>query len=321
VLAATPESLEIATNKRLMREAFLKHFPEISPKFVRVYNAERATIQAVENAIQYPVILKPANLASSLLIQSCYSGRELKTALTKVFNDIKAIYQREGRRTEPQVIVEEYLEGDFYSIDAYAMAPGQFYYCPPVGYIPAKHLGIDDFFLYKRFIPTKLTPKEIAEVNQTVAKALTAVGLTHSSAHVELVLTSRGWRVIELGPRLGRFRQLMYGASYDFSNYMNDVLIHLGHKPRISDTLLQYSAGYLIYPEKEGTLRELAGLAKLEADPATQFLRVFARPGDRCLFSKHGGRAVAEFVIAHKDPAVFQKTVSFVENHVKAIVD
>src|SRR5688572_972596 len=71
VLTATPQALEAATNKRLMREAFLQHSPEITPQFVHVHDDSHETVESVEAKLQYPVIVKPANLASSLLIQAC----------------------------------------------------------------------------------------------------------------------------------------------------------------------------------------------------------------------------------------------------------
>lgn len=320
VLVPSPRALEIATNKRLMRETFLQHAPEITPKFVQVHDDSDATVERVEAALQFPVIVKPANLASSLLVQSCYNRAELEKALRKIFDRISPIYEREGRQSAPEVLVEEYLEGDFYSIDAHVREPGDVYFCPPVGYVPAKQLGIDDFFLYKRFVPTKLTEAEVAAANETVARALAAIGLTYSSAHVELVLTSRGWKVIELGPRLGRFRHLMYQTSYGINHYLNDVLVHLGEKPRIGNTLLQHCAGYIIYPETEGTLQEIAGLDELKKDPALLLLHVFMQPGNISLHAKHGGRAAAEFVIAGKDAAAFNKTMTFVEDTIKAIV-
>lgn len=321
VLTPTTDALDAATNKRLMREAFLRHHPEITPQFVHVHDDSRATIEAVEAKLEYPVIVKPANLASSLLIQACHSRSELETALRNVFAVIDDTYKRHGRSHAPQVIVEEYLEGDFYSVDAYALGRGDYYYCPIVGYIPAKQIGIDDFFLYKRSVPTKLTEDQTAAANEAVAKAMAATGLTYSSAHVELVLTKNGWKIIELGPRLGRFRHRMYEQAYGINHSCNDLLIRLNQQPQIPHKLLQHCAAYSIYPDKEGSLKEIRGLAKLEGNPAIKFLRVFAQPGDKCTHAKNGGGALAEFVIADADLQAYKELVGFIEDHVEAVVE
>lgn len=321
VLVASSGALLAATDKHVMRQAFARHTPEITPRFVKVDASNQASIDVIESRLRYPVIVKPTNLASSLLVQSCDNRQELVTAVASIFGHIQSLYKREGRVSQPNVIVEEYLDGDFYSIDAYAMGKGKVYFCPPVGYVPAKKLGIDDFFLYKRFTPTELTAEQIAAANKTVAKAVAAVGLTHSSVHAELVNTSAGWKIIEIGPRLGRFRHLMYGAAYNINHYLNDVLIHMGQEPIIKTQLQQYCAGYIIYPEVEGILRTMEGIAELQDHPATLLRRVFAKPGDQCLHAKHGGRALAEFVVASKDKASFHELTNYIEQYVKAVVE
>jgi biotin carboxylase len=321
LLVSTPESLAAATNKRLMRTSFMQHYPEITPHFVEVHGATDATINEIEEHLQYPVIVKPANLASSLLIQSCHNQGQLKRALHKTFERVQAIYHTEGRRDKPQIIVEEYLEGKLYSIDAYVMNPGEVYYCPPVGYIPAKQLGIDDFFLYKRFIPAGLNAPEIVAANEVAAKAIAAVGLVHTSVHVELIHTAHGWKMIELGPRLGNFRDTMYKRSYDINHPLNDVLIRFGHKPQIRSALLEHCATYSIYPKKEGVLRYINGLEQLERAPEVRHFRVRAEPGAQCRFAKHGGHALAEFIISSKDKLAFDRLTKFIEEEVVAVVD
>lgn len=321
VLVSTPESLDVATNKRLMRMDFMQHYPEITPHFIEVHDDSLFTIEKIENHLQYPVIVKPANLASSLLIQSCHDRPELQAALTKIFEKIQEIYTTEGRRHKPQVIVEEYLEGEFYSIDAYVTRPGEISYCPPVAYIPAKQLGIDDFFLYKRFVPTHLTQEQVVAANETTAKAITAVGLTHTVVHVELILTKHGWKIIELGPRLGRFRVTMYKWGYGIDHSKNDVLIHVGQKPIIKDELLRYCAAYSIYPKKEGVLRGITGLELLENNQAVKYLKIVSKPGMLCTFAKHGGHALAEFIIATDDKAEYEKLVAKIEESIEAVID
>ena len=321
VLVSTPESLAAATNKRLMRINFMQHYPEITPHFIEIHDATDTTINNVEGHLQYPVIVKPANLASSLLIQSCHNQDQLKRALHKTFERVDVIYRAEGRRDKPQIIVEEYLEGKLYSIDAYVMKPGEVYYCPPVGYVAAKQLGIDDFFLYKRFIPAGLNASEIAAANEVAAKAIAAVGLVHTSVHVELILTAHGWKIIELGPRLGNFRDTMYKRSYDINHPLNDVLIRFGHEPQINSTLFEYCATYSVYPKKEGVLRCINGLERLESLPEVRYLRVRAEPGTQCKFAKHGGHALAEFTVSSKDKRTFDELTAFIEKEVIATVD
>ncbi len=315
-------ALASSVNKRLMRADFAQHYPEITPQFIEVHDDLAPTVARVEEKLGYPVIVKPANLASSILIQSCHNRAQLQAALKNIFAEIVRIYKAEGRRNQPQVIVEEYLEGDFYSIDAYIRNAGEVRYLPPVAYVPAKQLGIDDFFLYKRFVPTKLSALEVEAANETVAKAIASVGLVHSAAHVELVLTKHGWRVIELGPRLGRFRHTMYKQAYGIDHSLNDTLLHLGELPHIgTPRLIAYCSAYSIYPHQEGVLREITGLDLLYGNPAVSYLRVMAQPGDYCRFAKNGGHALAEFVVNSPDKQAYDELIRNIEHNIAARIE
>lgn len=318
---ASVDALTRSTNKKLMRESFLEHFPEITPKAVQVKDILPESLDMVEKTINYPLIVKPANLFSSLLIQICQNRQELSDALEKVFSQIQDLYKQRDIHEQPEVIVEEFMEGDFYSIDAYVMDRNSFYFCPPVAYVPAQKIGIDDFFLYKRFIPTELSNFSVEQANQTVQKALTAVGLSHSAAHVELVLTAEGWKIIEIGPRLGRFRNMMYGLAYSINHSLNDVKIHLGIEPDIPTTLIQSCSAYSIYPTKEGILKEVTGLNELSTYDEIKQLKIYKNAGDECVFAKHGGSAIVEFVVASKDLKKFNEVTDFIERKVHPVID
>lgn len=320
VRAASPQALENSTNKRLMRQCFRK-YPEITPGFVRAEESSARTLDKVEAELGFPVIVKPANLFSSLLIQVCQDRGELEIALKRTFNSIQELYSQRDIREEPEVIVEEYLEGDFFSIDAYVMEANDVYFCPPVGYIPAQKIGIDDFFLYKRSMPTELSNSQVKEANETLRKALDSVDLTYSSVHAELVLTAKGWKMIEIGPRLGRFRHLMYLLSYGIDHSLNDAKIHLGLPPEIPTKLLQGCAAYSIYPSKEGRISRIHGIELLEKLPEVKYLKIYKKAGDGAVHAKHGGSAILEFAIASTDPKRLREVTTEVEKAVYADID
>lgn len=320
LLLASVEALETSTNKKLMRKVFTANHPQITPKYIQVSDASDASIRQVMQHMDFPVIIKPTQLASSLLIQSCADQDALTRDLQRTFASIAEIYKKEERMEQPQVIVEEYLQGDFYSIDAYVDADGVVACCPPIAYIPAKQIGIDDFFLYKRFLPTNLTPEQVTDANQATKQAILAIGLRNSTAHVEMVLTSRGWKIIELGPRVGRFRQDMYMYGYKIDHSYNDIKIHLGLPMNIPTQLVNYVAAYSIYPDREGELIELAGWEELMGNSLVVSKRLFAQPGDLCRPAKFGGHALAELIIACEDQQAFFDLVNYVETHVKAVL-
>lgn len=312
------QSLRAATNKQLMRQAFAKQFPELSPRFINAVNAE---VDVEKAGLTFPVIVKPANLASSILVQKCDDPEELRLALQNMFEVIQRIYAKEGRHDQPEIIVEEFLVGDFYSIDSYVLQPGKYFHCPPVSYVPAESMGIDDFFLYKRNTPTHLNKQQIASLNEASEKALTALNLQFSSAHIELVLTTGGWKIIEVGPRIGRFRNTMYQASYGINHGYNDLLVHCGLAPNINpNSAVQPSVAYSIYPYTEGVLREVTDFGEVQSKIShVKYLKSDFETGVHVKHAKNGGHALLELVFTDEDPVKFKKQAAWFETHVKAV--
>lgn len=321
VRCASVASLQNATNKQLMRKAFDRISPDISPRNLSVNNYSTSAINRIEKTIGYPVIVKPTDLASSLLVQSCYSRVQLDATVKEFFEIAPKVYKREGRLDRPHMIAEEYLEGDFYSIDAYVLDNDKMFFCPPVAYTPAKKLGVDDFFIYKRSIEPGLSHAEITRANIAAKEALLAIGLQNSSAHIELVRTTRGWKIIELGPRLGRFRHHMYSISYGINHALNDIKVHLGIIPSVPKRLLNYSAGYCIYPLKEGKLKRIAGLDWVLSSPNIVDIKVFTKPGMYVKFAKHGGHGLAEFLMYSPNKQEYQRLTKKIEETVRADID
>lgn len=313
------ESLVASTDKRIMRRALATYAPDATPAFIGAIDASSQTVADIEAFVPYPVIVKPASLASSLLIQSCHNRVELKAALAHIFANINMVYAAQKRQSPPRVLVEEYLDGTFYSVDAYIMEAGNVRFCPPVAYTSYNQRGVDDFSLYVRTTPANLSQSNTKAAYDTTAKALAAVGLTWSSAHVELVLTKKGWKIIELGPRIGRYRHRMYKHAYGLDHYLNDVRVHLGLEPITPSTPLAYCAAYSFYPEKEGRLDKIAGMAYLHQNPAVRDLHIRSKKGDMCAFAKNGGGVVGECYVVMPDQSEFKRTLAFIDQHVQVL--
>lgn len=320
VPVASDLSLTATTNKRLMRQAFAASYPEITPGYMHVHDASPQSVEGVVQTLTFPVIVKPASLASSLLIQKCRNVQELAANLRTTFADLSAIYEKEERTEPPEVIVEEFMVGDFYSIDSYVRKRDEIDHCPPIRYIPADTLGIDDFFLYKRSVPTELSERDAAEAYEAATKAIRAVGLTHSAAHIELVKTKTGWKIIELGPRLGRFRNIMYREAYGIDHGYNDMLIHLGLAPRIGSDTQKYCAAYSFYPHEEGALEAIAHLDELRALNSVCYLKTAAAKGEYIRRAKDGGHAVGEVIIATSNKEVFDADCAWIESNVAVVI-
>lgn len=304
LFAPTQDSLDWATDKVEMRQRIREKAPEISPKFMLVEDMKESTIKKVEKQIQFPLILKPAGLAASKHVAVCYYREEFEKSLKNTMTSLGKLYKERERDDKPKVLVEEFMEGVMYSIDAYVNARGYVYHCPPVHVKTGITIGFDDFFGYSRILPVQLKDYKIERANQAVTSAIHALGLRNVSCHAELMKTEDGWKIIEVGPRVGGYRPKMYQLSYGIDHLLNDVLIRIPQKPVIKHRARKTVAVLQYFARTEGVLDVIDGIKKVPKLESFEDIDIKHKKGDICKFAKNGGSSVFDVTLAHKSRSI-----------------
>jgi hypothetical protein len=109
------------------------------------------------------------------------------------------------------------------------------------------------------------------------------------------------WRVIELGARIGGFRDLLYGLSCDINHSLNDVLIRFPRKPTIPKKCKGYAAAIKWFSKVEGEIVEMKGIKKLEQLESFHSIAQNKKLGDRAIFARNGGRSIFNVFFYNKD--------------------
>jgi biotin carboxylase len=296
----TASSLDWTTNKILQRQLLRNFDKTISPKFMVVHNDSEETMRQIKKQIGFPLIIKPAGLARSLLVTLCFHQEELDANLKNTVKKINKIYKREGGRGEPQILVEEFMEGSMYSIDTYVNQRGIVYHAPMVHVRTGRSVGFDDFFGYAQLTPVKLKPHRIEKARQTAEKAIEALNLRSTTCHTELIRTEDGWKVVEVGPRVGGFRDEMYEKSYGFDHNTNDILIRIPKKPVITTKSKGYTMILKFYPPKKGRLAKLEGVKKIQRLESFSRIHNFKQVGDLCDYASNGDDPIFYLVLFNK---------------------
>ncbi|MGI5131224.1 ATP-grasp domain-containing protein [Pseudonocardia sp. CA-107938] len=190
--APDPDAVLRCRDKHLTRTALdAAGVPQAQSLAVRSLDEALAAAQK----IGYPVVLKPRNLAASFGVTRADSD-----------SDVAAAYAAAGEKTLPEVLehhedgvlVEEYLDGEEISIDS-ACFDGRIE--PQV--VAHKLVGYPPNFLEMGHTVSAGDPLlNDPEVREVVIGAHRAVGFDTGATHLELKLTSRGPRVVELNARL-----------------------------------------------------------------------------------------------------------------------
>jgi hypothetical protein len=297
----TTESLKWASDKLEMRRRFKLLAKKFTPKYAIVRNSTRAERKRLIDKIGFPMIFKPTNLAQSLLVDICYHEEDLKRVIAKANKTIEKIYKENGRIENPKMMVEEYMDGDMYSVDAYVNARGRIYFCPMVKVITGKNVGRDDFYNYIHLSPTGLKPRSIERAHEAGAAGIHALGLRSTTAHIEFIKMDDDWKLIEIGARVGGFRDKLHSLSCDIDHSLNDILIRLPKKPVIPKKCKGFAATLKWYPKKEGRISRLKGIKKCQELNSFVEIKLIKKIGDMCHFAKHGGKAVFTITLYNAD--------------------
>ncbi len=297
----TTESLKWASDKYEMRKRFRLYNKKLTPKFTLVKKNTKEERDRVVKKIGFPMIIKPTNLAQSRFVAICYHEEELDSTLTSTFRDIKKVYEQEHHLIEPKIIAEEYMEGDMYSVDSYVDSRGKVYHCPLVKVTTGKKIGHDDFYNYLQMTPTGLKAPSIAKAEAAAEGGIHALGLRSTTAHTELLKIDDDWKIIEVGARVGGFRQMLHTLSCDINHTLNDVLIRIPKRPLLPKKCKGYAAAMKWFTPKEGVIIEMKGIKRIEQLESFHHIDINKKLGDKATFARNGGRSIFNLFLYNQD--------------------
>lgn len=185
----TPQVVSRATNKRLMRECFDKHDVP-SPKSYVVKSSNDA--RSIYEHSKTNVIVKPAISHGGRGIKKLAPNLQSQTA-------IMAFKRALVHSRNDEVLIEEFVEGDEFSVEAIT--------CNGVTNIIAvtkKYTSGAPYFVeIAHTQPSNLSAKKLEKVHTIVINALVALGIDNSPSHTELKIDGDTIKIIEVGARLG----------------------------------------------------------------------------------------------------------------------
>lgn len=309
---------EACTDKYLMRSLFQQAPAKISPDFREVRSYEE--VQAFAQAHTFPLIMKPANLSKSLLVTKSCDIDELLANYERTMAKIKEIYQKYAPDREPKLLIEEYLDGSVHSVDAFVDANGVPHVMKEiVDYQTGYEVGYDDNFHYSRILPSRLAPTEQRAFLECAEMGCRALGMRSSAAHIEIIMTKDGPRIVEIGARNGGYRERMYRLANGIDLMQNALGLAFGKMPQIKALKNEPVAVLELFPQKAGEFVELTMQDELEKLDSLEYLAVKAELGKFIGKSSDGFKAAAIVILHNAKVEVFAKDLEFVNNHVRIV--
>lgn len=208
----------IQTNKYAMRQALMDAgLP--CPKFVL---ADENFDLAKLSGFKFPIIVKPTDRSGSRNIMKLESTDGV----------MKAVEEACATSFEHKAIIEEYLDGDEYSMETIS-------YCGEHHYLATTKkftTGAPHFIETGHCQPSGLSEEVLTKAKNNIMKALTALHIENSAGHSEFKVDKNGnINIIEIGARMGGDcigSDLVYlSTGNDFMKMVIDVAT--GNKPNV----------------------------------------------------------------------------------------
>ena len=262
-----------------------------------------AELDSKIDEITYPCISKPTDNSGSRGVMLIHNEQELREAIN---------YSSSNGRSG-SVIVEEYMQGPEVSVEIITI-DGE----PNVLQVTDKlTTGAPHFVEMGHSQPSRLAEDDLKKIRDLACRAVRAVGIENGPAHVEIILTKDGPKMVELGARMGGdcITTHLVPLSTGIDMIEATIKISCGEKPDIEPKFQKGSAIRFI-DTPFGTTTAIDGIEEAKMLKGIKEVS----------FTKHIGDKVGEigsstdragFVIAQADTV--EAAVVICENAVKTV--
>lgn len=313
----SPAAARAATDKITMREKFIAYDAAITPDFAPV--GDWNDIEQFLQTHALPVMLKPANLMKSLFISKNHTRAELKENYEQMLGELPAVYARLDIG-EPRILIEECLVGTMHTVAGFVDTNGTFLELDDVAdCITAQDIGRSDNYLFSRHLPSTLSEEYVQALKDTARAGIAALGLTSTPIHAELMLTSDGAKIIEIGARNGGYRPRMYHYANGIDLYQATLDVAYGKLPDLAPQSHQACIVLELFAETTGSFTGLDG-SRISALPSCQYYRT-AKIGSITGRAADGYRAPVIIMLAGSDTQQVQRDAEWIQKSAHISVD
>ncbi len=278
-----------ATNKAVMRKALQESGVPI-PKFYKVTNEEEY-MEAVKN-FTVPFIVKPADSSGS---RGIYEVQDIKDQkIIKEAYEYCKPFSRVG-----DVVVEEYMSGPEVSVETLSIN-GE---CHVIQITDKLTTGAPYYVEMGHSQPTRLGKDTVRKIKEVAKAANKAIGIKDGPSHTEIIVTSEGPKIVELGARLGGdcITTHLVPLSTGVNMVECCIRIALGEKPDIEPKWNRGSA-IRYFEQHAGVVKNIEGVEEAEKVSGVKQISIVHGIGEEVTEINSSGARIG-FVIAKDENA------------------
>ncbi len=254
-----------ATDKGEMIKALKAHGVS-SPWYYLVNSSEE--FNAIKGQVSFPCIMKPVDNAASRGV-----------VLVKTIDELLPAYQYSKASSHSgATIIEEYMQGDEVSVEVLTYQG-----IPHVLAVTDKLTTGAPHFVEKGHNQYSLLSDEaVNQIKDLAIKAVNALGIEIGPAHVEIMLTKEGPKIIELGARLGGdcITSHLVQLSTGIDMVKETIITLCGGEPNFVPKYKKGAAIRFLTSNKPGKLISVEGIEHVMKLQGVVEVSMIMQPGD-----------------------------------------
>jgi len=239
------------TNKVYMKNIFKKNKIPTSGFIIQ----SKPDIDNNQIKLNYPIVVKPSDCNSSVGISKVIDKNGLENAVKEAY-----LFSRSN-----QVIIEEFVNGEEFSIDAF-VSEGK---ASIISITKLKKIkqNIDRFTIVQSILENELTDKQLSELSYIIQQIADGFKLRNSPLLIQVLINDNDISVIEFSARMGggsKHQFIKYVTGYDIMNAYLDLFFNDKNKYSVSKDIRHASMNFVYV--QPGIFSGINNIENLKAD-------------------------------------------------------
>ncbi|GKV57547.1 hypothetical protein NCCP2222_34940 [Sporosarcina sp. NCCP-2222] len=223
--------------------------------------------EELQPAVSFPAVIKSSFSKGSRDVYYVRTAEELATAR----------YKLTSRHKDTVILLEAYMEGSQYIVEVVVRDN-----LPHIVAVAEQDVTNEGKFIVTGYsIGNILTKKEYDELLKVVGKIVGSLHITNAAFHLEMRLTSQGWKLIELNPRMAGFTMnQMIDKAYGINLAKETVRFYAGQAPNLTNSKERAVYTYCMTTELYGIFQGVSGIEESAAQPGVVSVELLVKAGD-----------------------------------------
>jgi len=312
------EHANIFRDKHLQRHLIQEHNPELGIKFLK-WEHDELDVEEIENKIWYPYIIKPIDGVQSSWVGKINNRADFEEYMTH-YQGFHDKLKSKGIDTH-ELIVEEFIDGQLYSIDYFVDQNGETFISKPVKVKLGIDIDVQDYCNIARIVSEK-TEEDFKwkRLKTFINATIKATGVKNTFVHHEFKINSKGeFKTIELNGRIGWGRLEVMLKWYGLNLY--EFIVNPEVKPgKLKNNVMWIN----IYATKQWILN---GFNQAILDKISKRESVYTIETDESALwkeiwlTKDGFEKIWVIKIMNKDYKTLRKDYMYIKKHYKDLLE